>query len=46
MTALHPRQRIALRHPCAGAEETLHPRFRAVEKDQGELLSTILTVNK
>lgn len=46
MSGLHPRQRIALRHPCTRAPDTLHPRFRTVEDRQGLLLTTILTVNK
>lgn len=46
MTGLHPRQRIALRHPCTRAVDCVHSRYRAAEDRQGLLLTTILTVNK
>jgi hypothetical protein len=42
------RQRIALRHPCELAPETLHQRFWANEKApiRGMLVRSGLTVNR
>lgn len=44
--SLHPRQRIALQHPCTRAPDTLTSRYLAVEARDGHLLATILTINK